>query len=235
MAAPTIADSDRGVSITRSSPKISNRSWVTRKTPPFFPTSSPRSSTRESFSISCFKAKLIASTIVSVAMVTSLSGLPSVSFEKSFHLLSKLGGKLMKHETKHVPRVGRRHVFRFVHRFFDFVFGVRTHRVIVGFVPNARFLHVQAEALDRIFLFPLLHFFVAPVTGGVIGSGVIAETVSDALDQRRPLAYARARQCLVGGPVDCQNIIAIDLQPWKTVGNCLLRQRLGCRLSAQRN
>src|SRR5215813_14339728 len=222
MAAPIIADSDRGVSITRLSPKISNRSWVTRKTPPFLPTSSPKSSTRESFSISCFKAKLIASTIVRVAMVTSLSGLPSVSFEKSFHLLSKLGGKLMKHETEHVPRVGRRHVFRFAHRFFDFVFGVRTHRVIVGFAPNARFLHVQAEALDGIFLFPLLHFFATPVTGGVIGSGVIAKTVGDALDQRRPLAFARARQCLVGGPVDGNNILALDLHLHGTEDDRLL-------------
>src|SRR5262245_8391194 len=134
MAAPIIADSDRGVSITRLSPKISNRSWVTRKTPPFLPTSSPKSSTRESFSISCFKAKLIASTIVRVAMVTSLSGLPSVSFEKSFHLLSKLGGKLMKHETEHVPRVGRRHVFRFEHSLLVFFFGVRSILMYVSIV-----------------------------------------------------------------------------------------------------
>ena len=108
--------------------------------------------------------------------------------------------------------------------------GLRTHLLIVGFVPKACFLHIHAEALDGIFLFPPLHFFAAPVTGGVISGGVIAKTVSDALDQRRPFA-SRARQCLVGGAVDSKNIIAIDLQSWKTVGNCLLRQRFGCRLS----
>src|SRR5688572_30501392 len=52
MATPTIEDSARGVSITRSSPNSCMKSAVTRNTPPRAPTSSPRISTRSSAFIS---------------------------------------------------------------------------------------------------------------------------------------------------------------------------------------
>ena len=58
MAVPKMADSASGVSKTRFSPNWSIRPSVTRKTPPSRPTSSPITRTRESRSISCFRARL---------------------------------------------------------------------------------------------------------------------------------------------------------------------------------
>src|SRR5687767_2438286 len=71
---PTIPASARGVSMTRASPKASRSPSVTRNTPPSTPTSSPRTMTRSSFSISCFKAKLSALIIVSLGMGDFLLG-----------------------------------------------------------------------------------------------------------------------------------------------------------------
>src|SRR5262245_59105383 len=63
MAVPMIPDSASGVSITRMSPYLAWRPSVTRKTPPFTPTSSPMTSTVGSFAISWSSPRLIAWTM----------------------------------------------------------------------------------------------------------------------------------------------------------------------------
>src|SRR5574341_2062189 len=134
MATPTIADSDNGVSITRLSPKASNNPWVTLKTPPFLPTSSPRTSTRGSLCISCLSARLTASTIVSLAMenVLTLRALFAIHFfETIFHLLLELRGELFEGKAEDVPRVGRREAFLLAHRPLHFLFRVRSYRLTV--------------------------------------------------------------------------------------------------------
>src|ERR1700716_383644 len=69
MATPTMQDSARGVSSTRSPPKRPCRPSVGRKTPPFLPTSSPSTQTRSSRSISSWSASLRPS--ISVLTATS--------------------------------------------------------------------------------------------------------------------------------------------------------------------
>ena len=59
--APTIIDSVSGVSMTRSSPNSAHRPSVARKTPPFLPTSSPRTMTDASRRISSASVSRIAS------------------------------------------------------------------------------------------------------------------------------------------------------------------------------
>src|SRR4051794_31375892 len=59
--APTIIDSVNGVSMTRSSPNSAQRPSVARKTPPFLPTSSPRTITLSSRVISSRSPSRIAS------------------------------------------------------------------------------------------------------------------------------------------------------------------------------
>src|SRR5437762_6320601 len=65
---PTIIDSVRGVSITRSSPNSAHRPSVARKTPPFLPTSSPRMITDSSRRISSPSVSRMASMNVFVAI-----------------------------------------------------------------------------------------------------------------------------------------------------------------------
>src|SRR4051794_8135607 len=65
---PMMPDSDSGESTTRSQPNRCCSPSVTRKTPPFLPMSSPRSTTRSSRAISCARARLIASTRSSLGM-----------------------------------------------------------------------------------------------------------------------------------------------------------------------
>ena len=59
--APTIIDSVSGVSMTRSSPNSAHRPSVARKTPPFLPTSSPRTMTDSSRRISSASVSRMAS------------------------------------------------------------------------------------------------------------------------------------------------------------------------------
>src|SRR5512145_2435166 len=68
MAAPAMADSDKGVSMILSLPNRSSSPSVMRKTPPSFPTSSPRRMTRSSRAISRARALFSACTIVMTAM-----------------------------------------------------------------------------------------------------------------------------------------------------------------------
>ena len=58
-----------GVSITLAGPNSEWRPSVARKTPPFFPTSSPRITTRWFLSISSLRAEFIACTIVICMLV----------------------------------------------------------------------------------------------------------------------------------------------------------------------
>src|SRR3954453_16241030 len=61
MLTPTIADSEIGVSTTRSSPNSSYRPCVTPNAPPYGPTSSPRTNTFGSRRISSASASRMAS------------------------------------------------------------------------------------------------------------------------------------------------------------------------------
>src|SRR5512140_3497121 len=66
--APTIIDSVSGVSMTRSSPNSAHSPSVARNTPPFLPTSSPRTITDPSRRISSASVSRIASMYVLIAI-----------------------------------------------------------------------------------------------------------------------------------------------------------------------
>src|SRR5687768_16362037 len=99
---PTIPASARGVSMTRVSPKASRSPSVTRNTPPSTPTSSPRTMTRSSFSISCFKAKLSALIIVSLGMVDFLLSVEELLEGLSLRLQVRrpLGIEVVEHNER---------------------------------------------------------------------------------------------------------------------------------------
>ncbi len=72
MDMPAIMDSASGVSITRSGPKRCCSPAVARNTPPFTPTSSPRTMTLSSCSISQASAMVTAS----MSVMRAISGAP---------------------------------------------------------------------------------------------------------------------------------------------------------------
>src|SRR6266702_794131 len=138
MAAPTIADSDNGVSITRSAPNSSWRPSVTRNTPPSRPTSSPRMTIRPSRSISWRKARLMACTMLSCAIseLLQLSGLPRG--ERCADLFEHL-------------RCGRgRNCFHGQHRLVDGCGHAFFHLFPVLLAPDTKLCHVQLQAQNRV-------------------------------------------------------------------------------------
>src|ERR1700743_2368757 len=80
-----------GVSMTRSLPKRCCRPCVARNTPPLRPTSSPSTTTDGSFSISWAMAMVMASTIVTLAMVGAL-----------LDRFIALGDEALRHVAEHV-------------------------------------------------------------------------------------------------------------------------------------
>src|SRR5678815_4329723 len=74
MAAPTMPDSESGVSITRASPNSLCSSAVQRNTPPFTPTSSPRITTSSSSRMASRRLLFTACTMV-ISVIASPSGL----------------------------------------------------------------------------------------------------------------------------------------------------------------
>src|SRR3989344_1448182 len=91
--AATIPASDSGVSITLFSPNFFCNPSVTLKTPPFLPTSSPRTTTFLSLFISWNNARLIASTIVrsiSLQPLQILKLLPQLLRHLFIHILEHI-------------------------------------------------------------------------------------------------------------------------------------------------
>ncbi len=73
IAAPTMPSSERGVSKQRFSPNSFVNPSLARKTPPFGPTSSPKTTTFGSVRIAVFRASLTAWTSVRFVMDVSFA------------------------------------------------------------------------------------------------------------------------------------------------------------------
>src|SRR5213592_1017054 len=125
-AMPAISPSASGVSATRSAPKRCCRPAVARNTPPLMPTSSPRTTTRSSFSMARASARLIAST--------------SVMFDIALRLLGEL-----RQLHRVLPRQPRVEVL-------EHLLGSRRRRFDVGL---HHLLHVPGRFLRQRLLFGL--------------------------------------------------------------------------------
>ena len=91
-AIPAMDDSASGVSITRASPNFARSPSVTRKTPPFLPTSSPSTITRSSRSISSVSAERSAATMFISSVSTSLAGSIAFGASIAYTLVSASSG-----------------------------------------------------------------------------------------------------------------------------------------------
>src|SRR5581483_9867782 len=181
MLIPTIADSEIGVSTTRMSPNSSYRPCVTPNAPPYAPTSSPRTNTFGSRRISSASASRIASRYVT----------------SRIEIRRRLRG----------GRVGcvRRVIDRLVDRGLDLPFDLRLLRIVED-VAGAQ---IGGEGRNRIAALPHRELFVGAVERLVV-FGVAVPAVRLALDQRRPVAAARARERARGRLVDRQHVVAVD-------------------------
>src|SRR5579883_1730849 len=139
IAVPTMPPSESGVSMTRASPNSSQRPWVTRKTPPTLPTSSPRITTRSSRRISWRSASLMACTRLScIGDLTSPPLLLQVPRRMGVHVVEerarlRLGG--CRGLGQGAIDVGR---------------GVGLEPSLAPLVPEAPRLEVAAHAHERV-------------------------------------------------------------------------------------
>src|ERR1043166_1137766 len=234
MEVPIIADSESGVSTTRASPNSSTRPCVTLKTPPSFPTSSPRTMTRGSFFISCLRARLTASTIVSLAMMRSSLVAVAVLTEKLLHLQRQFVRQFFERVAENVGRVRRRSGFLFFHSSFDLFARPCRDLFAVGFIPQLSGCHVPDQPLDRIALLPLGDIFFAPVARGVVRGRMLSDPVRYRFDERRTFSRAGSLQRLHRCAVHGEYVIPVDLNSGEPVGDRFLRQSFGSSLALQR-
>src|SRR5690606_18568506 len=190
-AAPMIAASDSGESITLSGPYLSNSFSVARNTPPRLPTSSPMTTTRSSRAISLSRVVAMAWAIVCRLMVSwppdrarSPLALPALLREALRHL----GGDGREHPP------GRRGAggLGLGARGVQLRRGFRARLLLVGAGPQPAPLEEAAEARQRVAPPPRLDLLARPVARGVVGGRVPAVAVDEQLHERRADALAGA-------------------------------------------
>src|SRR5689334_163170 len=209
IAAPTIACSLIGVSLTRSGPNSSNRPSVSLKTPPAEPTSSPISTTVSSRRISwampwatAWRYVVSAMTGRSVPPGRAAVG-PDLRLDdvrRRLRPLSRLG-------------LGRGDLRR----------GGFVDRVQLG-GRDAGGLEPRAVRRDRVACLPRGHLVVRPVLAG-IGAGVPAVAVRHGLDERRPVAASRPLDRRPRDLVDRVGVVPVDDDRLEPVGGRPVRRR----------
>src|SRR5436190_17603045 len=219
-AVPRIPASASGVSTQRSCPYLSRRPAVARKTPPARPTSSPITITDESRPSSTWKASLIASTSVS-----SLTEDPPQLGEVVRERRRRIDVRVLEQER----RVGGR--FRlgsrdpFTHRLRRL--GARRFGELVR--EHAEPSQVRVVAADALALLFLLDAFEVDVRPRVVGRRVWRGPVRHGLDERWPLAGARALGRLARRFVHGAHVRPTDAHPGNAVADRLGAEGLGRR------
>src|SRR5690606_15166399 len=196
MATPTMEDSARGMSITRSGPNRSKRPRVAPKTPPRTPTSSPKTRVRGFSSISWVSPWRMASIRVMTGMVI----LPPVQDAGSG------AGDVVQQVLGPGVGGGLRVLRRVVHLLADLFF----QGLEIGVVGQVVLLQVGGQPGEGIPLPPGLHLFPGAVRGVVVVAGVGEEPVGLGLDEARALAGPSPLHRLPHHPVDFEGVVAVD-------------------------
>src|SRR5512147_34282 len=185
MATPAIPASASGVSMTRSAPKRACKPTVARNTPPFTPTSSPRTTTSGSRAISPATARLTASTRLTSAMSIVAAARKASRFV-ALRFEHRRQGRV--EAVEHGVGTRRRNREIIVDRAIDPIAAFALERFFLVLVPGADAGEVIAQADDGLER-PLLADDVGvAIAGGVVGRRVVAQPVGQRLDQRGPAA-----------------------------------------------
>src|SRR5438445_365693 len=205
---PMMAASASGLSITRLEPNFRCRSSVTRKTPPSTPTSSPITSTSSSRSISWSSARFRALTMFSLATSASRRALAAhrgrrltrsrrrpaavLALAQPAGGLLALGLEVRRQlgvdVLEHRQRLGGARRLEALDGGGD----LGVDRLFQPVLEQPLLLEVGGEAREGILALPLGDFLGGAVLRRIVGRGVDAEAIGDALDQRGPVALARA-------------------------------------------
>src|SRR3989442_1814616 len=229
MATPAMAASASGVSTTRSAPKRACSPAVARKTPPFTPTSSPRTMTAGSCASSCASARLTASTRLTSATWFSASRRKA---SRCIALLLERGRQCRVKEIEHRVRTGCRYRKVIVDRPAHLLGAFALQRFFLALVPGAAPREIVAQPRNRLELPLLAHRFGIAIARRIVGRRVIAQPVGQRLDERRPAARTRLRQRFIGCMADRDDVVAVDLPALDTGGDSFLCQRLRRTLHA---
>src|SRR6185437_7755895 len=209
-AAPTIAASEIGVSITRCAPKRSSNPSVTLNAPPYAPMSSPSMKTLASRSISSNSAWRIASRYV----VSAIEGPPArwafVPIHRGGHPASipeRLGLRgIGVDATQRVVRLRHRRRIRHVRRRIDFrLDALIDPRQFRG--GNTLGREHGTVAVERVILrLPSLNLSLGDVRLVVVLRVSLA-TIRDQLDERDALAAPRAIHGASGDVVRGKHVV----------------------------
>src|SRR5690606_23360991 len=216
-AAPMIAASDSGESMTLSGPYLSKSLSVARNTPPRLPTSSPMTTTRSSRAISLSRVVAMAWAIVCRLMVSwppdrarSPLELPALLREALRHL----GVDVLEHPLDRRGAGG----LGLGDRGVQLRLGFRARLLLVGVVPQPATLEEAAEARQRVAPPPRLDLLARPVARVVVGGRVPAVAVDEQLHERRADALAGALHGLASHVVRGEHVHAVDQVPRHAVG-----------------
>src|SRR3990167_8647117 len=223
-ASPAIIVSASGVSITRLKPKVSRRPAVARNTPPLTPTSSPSTTTSRSSYMARCRARLIASSRVSLAsLMAALLTSGDARAQHGARLGQRRRPLRIDVVEQRVERL-RTGLFEGLHRLLYQTLALADQRLLAALVP----LPLGGEK-------GLLDLGGRAIAGGVVGGGVVAEAVADALQQHRALAMAGTLQGDLHALVNGDDVVAVDLLAGKTGTYGLLRQCRRAALNAPRH
>ena len=111
-------------------------------------------------------------------------------------------------------------------RRLDAVLAFGGELLFVGLAPRLPVDEISPQAGDRLFLPVRLDFFRRTIAGSVIRGRVVAEPISERLDQAGALAVAGGGNRLLGRGAHRDHVIAVDLLAGEARGDSLLRQRL---------
>src|SRR6516165_410435 len=228
---PPMSPSASGVSRTRSAPKRSRSPSVARNTPPSAPTSSPNTSTDASSAMARASARLTAWT----RLISGMAASPTRQVERRLALLDEVLRQALVGEIEHRTGTLRRRCEISLRRALDRQRDFCEQLLLVRLAPHAGGDEVVAQPRDRLFRPARADFRAAAVPARIIGRGMIAEAISQGLDQMRtaarPSLGARALDRLANG----DDIVAVDLLAFKARRDRLLRQGLRRSLLGNRD
>src|SRR5690625_1940993 len=210
-AAPMIAASERGVSITRSGPYFSKRFSVARKTPPRLPTSSPRTTMRSSLPISSSSVRAMVCTMFWVLNLLLLRA-------KSLLLLAQEVGDFGEDVLEHPLE---RHLARLLGLLLGgllLLLNAGEELLLLLLVPQALVLEEAPVAGQGIALAPRLHLLLWTVTAVVVGGRVRTVAVDGRLDEGGAKAFAGPLDRLLQHVVAGEHIHAVDQVAGHAVG-----------------
>src|SRR5205085_4017963 len=177
---PAMTLSASGVSSTRSAPKRSSSPSVARKTPPSAPASSPTTRTDGSSAMARASARLTAWTRVISGMAAAS---PSRQVERRLALVGEILRQCLVGEIEHrfdPLRRGREISFR---RALDRQGDLGQEPLLIRLAPHAGGDKIVAQPGGRLFRPAGTDLGAAAVPAGVVGGRMVAEPVSQRLDQ----------------------------------------------------